>query len=289
MKKIIAILVLIIGVVGVSGCFKRDDYEDVTIYTTTYPVEYITKELYGENAEILSIYPSGANYYEYSLSEKQIKEYSKAAIFIYNGLSDEKEIARNFINENHNMKIIDVAYGLSTSYGIEELWLSPNNLLMLASTVKNNLQELIENKYMNEEIDENFAVLEENLSILDAELRSTANAAISTNTETLIIATDSFAFLNDYGFKTISISNENTIDETLKNNFKNEKYKYILIAKDQEISESIQNLVDNYSAKLVYVDTMLILDDKQKTDGTTYMTIMKNFLENIKNIVLTDE
>ena len=139
MKKIIAILVLIIGVVGVSGCFKRDDYEDVTIYTTTYPVEYLTKELYGENAEILSIYPSGANYYEYSLSEKQIKEYSKAAIFIYNGLSDEKEIARNFINENHNIKIIDVAYGLSTSYGVEELWLSPNNLLMLASTVKNNL------------------------------------------------------------------------------------------------------------------------------------------------------
>ena len=40
------------------------------------------------------------------------------------------------INKNKNMLIIDVSYGLNYDYGIEELWLSPNNFLMLGKNIK---------------------------------------------------------------------------------------------------------------------------------------------------------
>ena len=45
-----------------------------------------------------------------NITDKQIKEYSKeTTLFVYNGLSNEKEIAKTFINKNKNMHIIDVS------------------------------------------------------------------------------------------------------------------------------------------------------------------------------------
>ena len=58
------------------------------------------------------------------------------------------------------MQIIDVSYGLKYKYGIEELWLHPNNYLMLANTIKNDLEELSANKYTAEKIEKNYKQLE---------------------------------------------------------------------------------------------------------------------------------
>ena len=104
MKKIVNILVLLCLVISLSGCIKRDSMEDITIYTTNYPTEYITRRLYGEYSDIESIYPDGVNINNYKLTNKQIEDYSKADLFIFNGLSDEKQIARNFINKNKNTR-----------------------------------------------------------------------------------------------------------------------------------------------------------------------------------------
>ena len=52
MKKF---LILTSILLCLTGCFKRDDMEDITIYTSVYPIEYITTELYGENSKINSI------------------------------------------------------------------------------------------------------------------------------------------------------------------------------------------------------------------------------------------
>ena len=128
MKKYFKLILLLLITVGLTtGCFKRDSLEGVKIYTTVYPVEYLTETLYGNNSTVLSIYPDGVNIKEYELSKKQINNYSKAGIFIYNGLSEEKNIAKKFINANHKIKIIDVSYGLTYENGVEELWMSPNN------------------------------------------------------------------------------------------------------------------------------------------------------------------
>ena len=147
MKKILLIISLIFILIT-SGCIKRDDLEDITIYTTIYPVQYVTERLYGYNSEVLSIYPDGVNPKKYTLTKKQIKDYSKSAIFVYNGLSDEKNIARDFINNNKNIKIIDVSQGININNNVEELWLNPTDYLMLTQNIKNSLKEYISNKYI---------------------------------------------------------------------------------------------------------------------------------------------
>ena len=69
MKKLSLILITCLTLF-LTGCIKRDSMEDITIYTSVYPIEYITNRLYGENSEIYSIYPNGVFADVYTLNEK---------------------------------------------------------------------------------------------------------------------------------------------------------------------------------------------------------------------------
>ena len=61
MKKI---FILILSLFLLTGCdlIKSDALKDIDVYTTTYPVNYIIDYLYGDNANIYSIYPNGVNF-----------------------------------------------------------------------------------------------------------------------------------------------------------------------------------------------------------------------------------
>lgn len=279
MKKITKFLGLMVTVLCLTGCFKRDNMEDINIVTSTYPVEYIVKSLYGNYSNITSIYPSGVDIRNYELTDKQVSDYAKSDLFVYNGLSDEKNIARSFINQNKNIKIIDVSYGLNIEYGNtpEELWLSPNNYLMLATTVKNNLSDFINSKYLIQEIANNYATLQENLSLLDANLRSIGNSS----KKTIITTTNTLKYLENYGFTVISLEDSKNITTDLKNNFKNGTYTTLFIKKG-ETSDAITDLVDNYKAKTVEVNMMNVLDDKERKDNDDYMSIMNEYLRSLR-------
>lgn len=286
MKNSFKIVLMVVICLAISGCFKRDDLEDVNIYTTVYPVEFITDQLYGDNSKIYSIYPDEVDVNTYELTEKQINDYSKAAIFVYNGLTNEKQVARDFLNKNEDLQIIDVSYGLKYSNSVEELWLSPNNFLMLATNVKNNLQEFIKNKLIKEEIEDNFKALEEKLSLLDAELRSVAASAKENDKNTIVVSDSVFKFLEGYGFNVIDLSDEETVLTNLKEKFENDDYKYIFVRDDQELNEDLKEFVNECDAELITVDMMTVLDENQRKNNDNYLTIMNTFMENIKNAVL---
>ena len=61
MKKAFKLISILILAITLTGCFKSDTMEDITIYTTVYPIEYITSRLYSDYSEIYSIYPDGVN------------------------------------------------------------------------------------------------------------------------------------------------------------------------------------------------------------------------------------
>ena len=220
------------------------------------------------------------------MTSKQIKEYSKTTnLFIYNGLTEEKEIARKLVNLNKTIQIIDVNYGLKYSNSIEELWLSPSNYLMMCNTIKNDLIDINNNKYLTNEINENYKKIEEDLSILDANLK-----AIADNTEeskkTLVIADNAFAFLQTYGFHIINISDKNNITNSIKEKFKNGTYNTIYVRANAPLIDEIKDLSDNYKAKLVEIDTMNTLTEKERNNKEDYITIMNKFLTDLSNNVL---
>ena len=278
-KNLLKIFCLLLGLLSLTGCFKRDDMEDISIVVSTYPIEYIVKSLYGAYSNIDSIYPSGVDVNNYELTYKQISDYSKNTLFVYNGLSDEKNIARSFLNQNRNMKIIDVSYGLNIEYGktSEELWLSPNNYLMLATTTKNNLSDFINSKYLIQMIDTNYKKLQEDLSLMDANLRSIGAAS----KKPVITTTNSLKYLENYDFTVISLEDSKNVTTDLKNNFKNGTYTTLFIKKG-ETSDTITDLVDNYKAKKVEVNMMNTLDSNERNNSDDYLSIMNEYLRNLR-------
>ena len=256
MKKIIYSFILGVLLLLASGC---NNLENANIYTTTYPIEYLANTLYSDHSTASSIYPDGADVENYTLTEKQTDNFSKGTLFIYNGTTVEKQIANTLVKKNKNLKIIDAAYALKYDYGVEELWLSPSNYLMLAANIKDSLQEQIGSKYINAEIENKYKTLEETLSIMDAEIRSIAKNAKKRNNHILIADSNTFKYLENYGFKVISLE-DYTLNTSplasLKSNFKAGTYKYVLTKKGVDESAVLKDLKKDTSAVSMPVDFM---------------------------------
>jgi len=208
-----------------TGClFKRDTMEDINIYTTIYPLNYLTTYLYGDYAKVHSIYPSDVDVNEYNLSDKKINDYSKSDLFIFNGLDKDRDYAVKMINENENLKIIDTSISVSYEHSINELWLNPNNFLMMAQNLKTGLLEYVTNPYLisnkdNTGIEDKYKELNKELSKLDANLKEAIKYA---SYDTIVVDDDSFKFLEtlltDKTFTVLSLDDteETTISYTVQ-------------------------------------------------------------------------
>ena len=270
-----------------TGCsLTKDNLEDATIYTTVYPIEYLTEFLYSDYATIESIYPNGADVTTYELTEKQLKEYADSDLFIYNGLGNEKNIAKDMININDNLLIIDVANGLNYTYGIEELWMSPNNCLMLAKNIKDYLIEYLESTTIIDYVKAKYAELSEILSLKDADLRAIGKEARENGTNTLIVSNDVFKFLENYGFEIISLD-ENTLTESTFNSIREEfddgTYDTLIIL-DDNYTDNINSIIEDYEANTISVKSMASFED----GSNDYLTNMQQFIDDIRNLSLTD-
>jgi len=286
MKKIMKLLLLTIFLFNLTGCLKTEELDNAEIYTTVYPIEYLVNELYGYNSEIKSIYPNDINIKEYTLSNRKIKKYSKTDLFVYNGLSEEKKIAANFVNNNSKLKIIDVSEGLAIKYSYEELWLNPANYLMLAQNIKKGLNTYIESTIIKSEIDKNY----ENLKLTLTEFETTLKL-LSQNgkNKTLIVSKDYFKFLENYGFEVISLEETDELNNDIINRakklIKDKTNSFIFVSKEESIKENYSKTlksVKESGAEYKVLNTMTILSTTERDAKDDYKTIMNSNIESLK-------
>lgn len=289
MKKFILSLFTFIVILLLSGC-KTNSMEDITIYTTTYPIEYITNVLYGENSNIYSIYPNEI----IKLSDKLIKDYSKADMFIYNVLSDEKNYAVKMLNNNKNLLPLAATAGITEQdiSGIEELWLNPSNFLMICLNIKNGMKGFIDNTVLRKQIDTNYEKLILEISELDAEIKLLIENADDNN---ILVSNNVFKFLekkyNDPNstekkINVISVQNDENLTEEVinevKKQIKNNTIKHIIMFKDDILSDDIENLLLDNNIEKLYFEQLTILSAEKKNLGKDYISIMKENLDILK-------
>lgn len=285
--KIKILMLCIISVSLLTGCdFKSGNNDKASIYTTIYPVQYIIDYLYGDNSDITSIYPDGADVDTYELTKKQIEKYADSDLFVYVGLGREKEIAKDFLNENSKLLIIDATYGLNYNEDLMELWLAPNNFLMLAKNIKSSLNEVLDNSYHVENVNDKYDKLYEKVSWVDAELRNVARDAQENNNNTLIVASDVLKFLENYGFEVISLeelsaSGSDTQINDLKSKFKNSTYSKIIKLGGYEDSKLVQELTSKYKAKTVSINDIMSNSDS----ASDYITLQYENISVIREYI----
>ena len=270
-----------------SGCFfKRDSMEDITIYTTSYPINYLVDYLYGDNAKINSIFPTGVNIDEFEISDKKVKEYANSDLFIFNSLDIDRDYAVKLINKNEKLKIIDVSMGMNYDYDVHELWLNPYNYLMMAQNLKNSLNNYITNPYLTEEIEKNYETLKFELSKLDATVKE---LAIDSSYKTIVVDNDLFKFLEKYDIRVISLEENENLTEPVINEVKkliddgDIKYIYSIT---NESNDTVKSLLEGYDIELITINDMRSVDGGVTNTNDSYLTIMNNNIELLKKELL---
>lgn len=282
MKKIFyTITILFITMFLTTGCFTNDTMEDIDIVTSDYPTEYLADYLYGSNATVTKIYPNDVNIQTYKLTNKMIKDTAKKDLFIYNGLGNARDIAKKLLDQNESIKIIDSTYGMSSNYTLEESWLNPANLLMMAKNIKVGLEEYINNKALKDEINENYDQLEVVISEMDAQIKLIASNSANMN---LIVSDSSLNWLSKYGFTVYDLSSNLTDKdkETIRNLYQDKQVNYIIMITNSEENDFIKELVEDYQATKIDFDRLDNITEEEKDNDMDLITIYNNNLEVLK-------
>ena len=289
MKKII---LLLLSILCLTGCFKRDTMEGINIHTTIYPITYVTEQLYGNYSNINSIYPNGVNVQlencencsNYTLTEKQLSDYSKSDLFIFNSLLYEGNYVKPMFEQNKDLKIINATDNLTADefYGLEEIWMDPSRLLTLARNIKNGLNEYINNYYLKQEIENNFNTLKNNLDKLSSKFYDLTKNA---DNKILVVGNDVFKFFEreKFGLTVYSLEeNENLNQKTIndvKKLIENGTIKYIYIRQYDEPNETINNLIKGTDVEIVKLHMLTNLTETEISNKKDYFTIMNENIE----------
>ena len=283
MKKIFSIIICLFSIILLSGCTDTSTMEDINIYTTAYPIEYIVNRLYDSHSTIRSIYPNGVDINEYKLTDVLLNEYSHDAdMFIFMGLSDEKNYLKPMLKQNKNLKIIDVTSDISyNKNGLEELWLDPSKLLTIANNIKKGFNEYTEAKYLENDINKKYEELKVDLTKLEAKYREAIKYA---DNKTIIVSNDIFLFLKNYGANVISLDSDNLEYEkniaTARTLVYSNQVKHIYL-KDDENNDVINSLIEGTGVEKIGINTLSTLTDEER-NNYDYISLMTDNLEKIK-------
>lgn len=283
MKKLLKLLFITLCIITLSGCLNKDSMEDITVYTSIYPIEYVTEKLYGEHSNIISMYPNDTNPYDYKLTKKQVKDFGQGNLIVYNGLGREKDYIVDMINSNKNLKIIDSTARIEYTNSMDEIWINPSNILTIAQNIRNGLKEYITSSYLQKEIDENYNNLKLQISTIDAEMKEMVQNA---NSKAIIISDNDFKFLEKYGFEIISIDKNTASDKDLSDAKKliaNKTVSYIFAKKGNASTDNINDILKSYPTTTVLeLDTLNTISNSDKSDNKDYISIMYENIDLLK-------
>lgn len=267
-----------------TGCFKQDNLDGIDIYTTVYPIEYIVTKLYGNHSNVYSIYPDEVNIDNYELTKKQIKDYSSSNMYIFNGLSKEKDYVSEMFKYNKNLMIIDASSTMEYNYSNNELWLDPSNFLMMALNIKNGLTEYIENHYLKNEIEENYESLKVEISNIDARLKLLSENADSS---TIIVDSNVFKYLEKYGFTVISLEEGATLTDKIlsdaKKAIEEDNINYIFTFDKANLNSTVQSFISEYELEPLEFKTLSNLTDDERKLNEDYISLLNENIETLKN------
>lgn len=282
MKKIISLLGLVIGIFLLTGC-SDDSMDNITIYTSVYPIEYVTEEIYGTHSKVYNMYPQGIIPYDYKLTDKQISTFADSDLIVYNGLSEEKDYMSKMLNQNKKLKIIDATNNIEYTNGYDEIWINPSDILMIAQNVKDGLKEYVSSTLINEDIDQNYEQLKIDISNLDAEIKEMVENSSNKN---IIVQDNELTFLNKYGLNIISLD-KNTITDKIYNDAKDmvntNGLSYIFVIKGHKNNDYTNKLLEEIpSLKVIEIDPINNISTSDKNEGVDYITIMNDNIDKLK-------
>ncbi|MEH7355474.1 zinc ABC transporter substrate-binding protein [Neobacillus drentensis] len=307
MKKIIILLSFLLPLSLILSACTNDKGQSqkkknqLTIYTTVYPLQYFTERIGGKYVDVKTIYPPGADEHSFEPSQKDMMNLADSDLFFYIGLGLEGfvENAKGTL-KNEDVTLVPTADKLQLPkdhHTAEEehddhdhgdvnphVWLDPIYSKEMAAVIRDSLaKKMPQNKDL---FNENYQKLAAELDELNSEYEQTISNA---KHKKIIVTHAAFGYWEQrYGIEQISISGLSTTNEPTQKELEkivsiadHDGLHYILF--EQNVQSKLGKVVQKeIGAKALPIHNLAILSKDNIKDKETYFSLMEANLETLK-------
>jgi len=295
----------------------KDD-QQLTIYTTVYPLQFFTEEIGGDAVHVETIYPPGSDEHTFDPSQQDMINLADSDLFFYVGLGLEGfvEKAKGSLKDE-DVTIVATGDSLlateafshqsETAEHSEEdahteeeehtdddghnhgdidphVWIDPIYAKEMAHSIKEALISELPEK--EEEFTKNYEALAEKLDQLNEQFNEVISPA---EHKEIIVSHAAYGYWESrYGLEQISVSGLSTSSEPSQkelekiiNTAKNEDIHYIFF--EQNVSSKLTEIVQNeIGAEPLILHNLSTRTEKDIENNADYFTIMEDNLEALK-------
>jgi zinc transport system substrate-binding protein len=329
MKKYSALISIVLFVIVLAGCgsdpTKGEDSSSsekkgqLTIYTTVYPLQYFTKQIAGDSADVSSILPPGSDPHTYEPTTKEMVKMAEADAFIYSGAGLEgyaKTISEAIKPEG--VTILEASKGIQVeehvhnhegevnnqddehaheeeqnkneevgheghNHGDQDphIWLDPIRSVQLAENIKEMLVEI--KPEQKEKFNKNFEQLKKKLQDLDQEFH---NQLESKPKDKIIVSHAAYGYWEQaYGIEQVAVSGLSPTSEPSQKELEHiiEKAKendINYVLFEQNVTPKVSEVVKKeIGAEALRVNNLSVLTEENLKNKDNYFTLMRQNLD----------
>lgn len=307
MNKKVQLTLSLLFILLLAACGNKENIEksdQISIYTTVYPLQYFAERIGGDAVNVQSIYPPGADEHSFDPTQKEMIKLADADLFFYIGLGLEGFVDNaEKTMKNEHVKMIATADAITEDMLEEDhdheededhdhdhgefdphVWISPVLSDALAFSVKEALIEAAPDK--KEQFEENFEALRDDLIKLD---RQFIDMASNAPTKTFYVSHAAFGYLADtYGLEQVAIAGLNSQSEpsqkqlaTLVQEAKEQNIKYVLF--EQNITSKLTDVIrKEIDAEALMLHNLSVLTTEDINNEEDYISLMEQNVETLK-------
>ena len=327
MKKKIMLTCLLFAITVLSACSNNSTEEPnkegvLSVYTTVYPLMYLTEQIGGEYVDVQSVYPAGADEHTFEPTQKNIINMAKSDLFLYIGHNLEGFVSNaKSILEDEGVKMAAIGERLDlehiksatnedeAGYDHEQeeahdhekdsaddhadhnhgdvdphIWLDPLLTIDMATEIKNELVQLMPEQETS--FEENYQQLVTKLEELNDAFIETAEHATK---HEIIVSDAAYGYWEQrYGIKEIAVSGLSSSSEPSQKQLQNimetaKEHDIKYVLFEQNISSKLTEIIQKeIGAKALQVHNLSVLTEADIENNEDYFTLMYKNIETLQ-------
>ncbi|MEI3611582.1 metal ABC transporter solute-binding protein, Zn/Mn family [Pseudogracilibacillus sp. SO30301A] len=294
-----AILLAPLLVILLAACNSTNETrnDQLMIYTSIYPIQFVAEEITGDEAVVKSIYPPGVDAHTYEPTSREITEIANGDAFIYlgSGMESFAETAADAL-QSQEILFIEIGehehlfakddhdnHGHDHDHGDHDphIWLDPLRMVEIGEIIKNELVSL--NPEKEDEYITNFEILKKNLTKLDEDFTATLNAK---DNKQILVSHAAYGYWEErYGIEQIPINGLTSSDEPSQKDLaeiarlaENEDLTYVIY--EQTGSNRLASIIQEYiHAEKLTIHNLEVLTEDDIAENENYLSLMEKNLE----------
>ncbi|CDQ20462.1 metal ABC transporter solute-binding protein, Zn/Mn family [Halobacillus karajensis] len=326
MKQLVIILSFIVIVSILTSCGNEETSvkqekkgDQLTVYTTVYPLKFFTEQIGGDTVEVQSILPAGSDAHTYEPTTKEMVEMAEGDLFIYNGAGLEgyaKKISESI--ESEGVTILETAsdielkeqhhdHGAEAEHTHEDeqvhedrqqnekedheghnhgeqdphVWLDPMLAVQMAESIKGQLIEL--NPEHEQAYEKNFKELKDKLLALDQSFHKRIESKPKSK---IIVSHAAYGYWEEsYGINQIAVSGLSPTNEPSQKDLEEimkvaEMNDLQYVIFEQNITPKVAEVIQNeIGAEALRFHNLAVLTEEDIKNKEDYFTLMERNLD----------